>query len=180
MGVITKKQQARLMRERRAFKPSKRKIFNPEWDDPNDIAHPLDDDIVQALRKQEKCTDLIDLFSQDLDPHMGEFHFRWSDEDISQLWLGIIERSLKLLRDAAPNTDDHNTEWIWWFSLQAKYVCACVGFDHSIFLRELIGRFGIPSELGAACSRLEWRNSVVLGFAVEHAGCKYRQWSCLS
>ena len=173
------------LKAKRAWKPAdgRRKTHQePAWLKPTDIEHPLDDDILASLRRgQMKAEVLVDLFSVDLDPARGTFHFRWEDADIADMWESILQRSLEVLRFCEPENEMFGEELEWIASAQFEAVCHATGRDPQVVrcaLPRILEQYGhVPAAgEGARLVRAFRRMADAMSFQLTPAEalCRFR------
>ncbi|MBW8191280.1 hypothetical protein K0504_09550 [Neiella marina] len=136
---ITKRQLDMIERNRRQFVPvsqtrRKRKVSNPDWDRTTCIAHPLDDDILKAMKggkvKHEEV--LFDLFDPNIDGENATYNIQWTDSNIESVHFGMLQRCLEILRYAKPDNNLFQEEVEWLASEQFEQICFSMGCDPNV------------------------------------------------
>lgn len=106
--------------------------WSPSWNKENVIQHPLDLDILQAIKRGNPTYEdsIISLFDHELDAINCISHVEWKDEEIEKLCLWMVDRSLEIIRDVAIDTEDFFTEIEFISSNYFTLICKAFGFDH--------------------------------------------------
>lgn len=105
--------------------------WQPSWDHKDVIQHPLDPDIVNAIKRGEPSYEdsIISLFDPDLDAFNGVGHIKWTDSDIEKLVRSVFDRSLEILRDSGIHTDEFKEELKFVDSQFFFMICKAYGYD---------------------------------------------------
>lgn len=105
--------------------------WQQDWNDKHMIQHPLDTDIVNAIKRGEPTYEdsIISLFDPDLDSFNGVGHIKWSDSDIDKLIRSMFDRSLEILRDSRIDSDDFKEELKFVDSRFFSCICKAHGYD---------------------------------------------------
>ncbi|MBB1295169.1 MULTISPECIES: hypothetical protein [unclassified Pseudoalteromonas] len=106
--------------------------WSPSWNKENVIQHPLDLDILQAIKRGNPTYEdsIISLFDPELDAVNCISHVEWQDEEIEKLCLWMVDRSLEILRDVAVDSEDLIVELEFVSSNYFALICKAFGFDH--------------------------------------------------
>lgn len=115
---------------------------NPSWFLENTIHHELDSDLTRrAGKKNDGKYENIFIFDTDFDQKRNQLHLQWSDEDIVQLWEGILGQSISILRYAKEDSVDFQEAIEFINSDLCEVVCKALNLD------VLIIRTGVQAAL---------------------------------
>lgn len=106
--------------------------WNPFWDKPEIIHHPVDTAVMVDIQNgSAKGSDVDLMLDPDFDAVNGMLHKEWTTNDILALCEGIPFRTLEILRDVKPGTELYNE---------------ALEMMHSDFFANCCKAFGIDSE----------------------------------
>ena len=131
-GVTDKKVKSWLYMHEKGELIKQHAHWSPSWNKENVIQHPLDLDILQAIKRGNPTYEdsIISLFDPELDAINCVTHVEWTDEEIEKLCLWMVDRSLEIIRDVAIDTEDMITEIEFISSNYFTLICKAFGFDH--------------------------------------------------
>ena len=118
----------------------KGKNWNPDWDRPGVISHPVDRevmvDVLNGNTKDEGA--LIGMFDREFDGHNGLYHIEWAEDD----WLAIVEgipyRMLEIMRDSKPDSPLYCEAVEWMESEFFLKICTMLNIDAEKLLFEAL------------------------------------------
>ena len=118
-------------------------MWNPSWDRPDTITHPLDEDILVGIKKGRPTYEdsIISLLDPEVDPINGVTHVEWTDDQIDRLLLWMVDRALCLIRDVALATPEFKEEYDFVQSPMFSVFCKALGYDADVL------RDGIDAEI---------------------------------
>lgn len=110
---------------------------NPNWFANNSVHHPMDDELVKRIFRENKRTDdgkydACWFMDPALDMKRKQYHLEWSENDVVTLWTRIIEHSMDVLRYSREDYPEYKEAAEFINSVLFERVCQALDLDTEI------------------------------------------------